>query len=334
FARADAVVPIADEQGGDHDRDEQRIAQVNHAAEYKAAAARGATKARRSSVEAYRRAPAPRSAGPPPRGAGAASPRRRSSAPHAERPRPSSLDRHDDTADRPEHGILSAAEVPHPAPFRVSPRRPRGDEQKGGRETRRPCGEDVEDEPDRHDDLDREGGVKPGRRRLEPRLRHERFDEVLVLELHDQVRDEIDAAQDPEHIESRHVENRVHRRNAPSESAAVAGGPELGRQAGRDVARSRAAASSRYRTLAGTVNVIEKNDVNSGTVGRARYAFPAGRIDEDPTNDNNTAIASSPAASSIDARSRARRVRDPRARYRQRAAPGAAGPRLQGRHRR
>src|SRR5690606_15010097 len=130
----------------------------------------------------------------------------------------SCFDRHHDAADRPEHGILRAAEIPHPFAFRVSPARPAGDEKKHGRETRRPYGEAVEDKPDRHDDLDRERRIEPCCRGLETHLRHERFDEVLVPELHDQVRNEIEPAQDAEKIESRHVEACAHRRYAPSES--------------------------------------------------------------------------------------------------------------------
>src|SRR5690606_5800877 len=56
LAGTDAVVPVADERGSDHDRDEQRIAQLNHAAEYKAAAAGGAMKSRCLRAADYRRA--------------------------------------------------------------------------------------------------------------------------------------------------------------------------------------------------------------------------------------------------------------------------------------
>src|SRR5690606_14575401 len=93
------------------------------------------------------------------------------------RARRSGLDRNDQAADGPEHRILGAAEIPHPSTFREPPARPCGDEQEGGRETGGPRGIEIEDEADRHDDLDREGRVKPGRGRLEADLRHESLDE-------------------------------------------------------------------------------------------------------------------------------------------------------------
>src|SRR5690606_32805105 len=112
------------------------------------------------------------------------------------------FDGHHAAAERPEERIFRAAEVPHPLAFGEAPARPCGDEQEYRREQRGEHREDVEHESDRHDDLDRECRIEPCDRRIQADLSHEAFDEVLVLELHEQVRDEKEPTDDPEDIEA------------------------------------------------------------------------------------------------------------------------------------